>query len=410
MYHLRRLNLAHNHLSIIKVNMFSGLSYLEELNLAENPIMHIEEESFRNLISLRKLVIEGTVKMVYNKTIETFTREMFKDLKDLQDLTLVGLQLQSLNTDTFTDLYQLRRLNLARNRFTKVPVIHNHDHEDETNFSMDVVSPQTALIFPITIKTKLIYLNLSHNQITCLQPSAFQYLYKLKHLIMNFNRINIITRDAFIGLHSLQILELQGNPLTFIQPYAFIPVKISLKSLFLSDIISEEHGNVIKYLNRTSFALLTTATKIIGLEKWNIFTGCNQTIDIMLSSNKHYTKDIGKDIKCEADVELITKMLIDPKITEVASSSVNAEREHEESELSFTQINDSVIHDNLNESQNIVIIIFGSGMSLIIILLILLMLYRLYAYKLKSKDTKHTSSTYLKSKEKTFCLEKGAQA
>nr|CAH8871574.1 unnamed protein product [Trichobilharzia regenti] len=391
MYHLRKLNLAYNQISVIHTDMFSGLPYLEELNLAGNPIRYIEEGSFRNLMSLRKLIIEGTVKLTKNINNDTFTRNVFKDLKDLQDLTLVGLQMHMLSTNVFSDLYQLRRLNLAQNLFNKVPVIFKHNSVDETNSSLDILPTESTLMFPVVVKTKLTHLNLSHNQITCLESNAFQYIYKLKHLVLNFNRITIIRRYAFKGLNSLQILELQGNPLALIQPYAFIPLRLSLEILFLDDTVNEADISTVIYFNRTSLALLPSTTQIYGLKKWSIFRGGNRTIDSVMNSNQQYTKYMDQDVECEVSGKLMHE--IHHKIIQLETVPVTSENkgiQGKMKKLSYTMYGD-FNNDKIQAHQNTVIILFGSGMSFVIILLIFMMLYRLCTYHSKLKGQKYTT-------------------
>ncbi|KAK4475721.1 hypothetical protein MN116_000985 [Schistosoma mekongi] len=382
MYYLRKLNLAHNHITYIHANMFSGLAYLEELNLEDNPITFIEIESFKHLISLRKLVIINTMKSEHNNTISTdkFIRTMFKQLKDLQELNLIGLQMYNIQSNLFNDLHQLRKLNLAYNQFIKVPIIYQYDNSNSSN----MLTYSSLLPLTIMIRTKLVYFNLSYNQITCLTTNSFIHLNKLKHLILHDNLINIITRNAFHGLLSLEILELQRNPLQLIQPLAFIPIKISLQQILLNNVIKEQDEYIIEYLNHTSLALLSQATKIIGLEKWDIYKGGNHNVDYYF--NNDYIQLIDEDIDCNEDIKSIYRnywKLI--KFQDVLE--INDKNENEQ----FTLINH--IDKNNEENQNVIIILFSTGMILIILLSGILIPYRHYAYNTKWKQKIRLSKT-----------------
>ncbi|XP_014780428.1 leucine-rich repeats and immunoglobulin-like domains protein 1 [Octopus bimaculoides] len=71
---------------------------------------------------------------------------------------------------------------------------------------------------------KLIYLNLSHNDIATIETLSFEYTKKLKTLDLSYNKITgtSLTLKTFEKLESLERLILKGNPLYVIKSSVFI--------------------------------------------------------------------------------------------------------------------------------------------------------------------------------------------
>uniref|UniRef100_A0AC35FV11 Uncharacterized protein n=1 Tax=Panagrolaimus sp. PS1159 TaxID=55785 RepID=A0AC35FV11_9BILA len=74
-------------------------------------------------------------------------------------------------------------------------------------------------------------LDLSDNKIKFLPPKPFQLNSKLKNLNLAFNEIEEIQLEHFIGLETLRTLSFSNNPIKGIEPFAFLPLSKSLRSL-----------------------------------------------------------------------------------------------------------------------------------------------------------------------------------
>ncbi len=64
-------------------------------------------------------------------------------------------------------------------------------------------------------------IHLNNNQITSIQPGSFQGLSQLEKLLLNNNRITSIQPGTFQGLQNLGVLELDHNQISSIQPGTF---------------------------------------------------------------------------------------------------------------------------------------------------------------------------------------------
>ncbi|KAH8863409.1 hypothetical protein KSF78_0002677 [Schistosoma japonicum] len=181
-----------------------------------------------------------------------------------------------------------------------------------------------------------------------------------------------------------EILDLQRNPLQLIQPLAFIPIKITLQQLLLNNVIQEHDQDIIEYFNHTSLAFLSQTTKIIGLEKWDIFKGGNHSVDQYF--NDDYTQFIDEDIDCDEDIKSIYQIYW-KLIKNQHVSNINDKNENEQ----FTLVDH--FDKNNGENQNVIIILFSTGMILIILLSGILIPYRYYAYNTKWKRKLQLSKT-----------------
>nr|VZI29386.1 unnamed protein product [Spirometra erinaceieuropaei] len=105
-------------------------------------------------------------------------------------LTLSGFSIHRLQKSSFEELPRLRQLFLPQNEIEEV--------EDGAFENL----------------SKLQYLDMSGNWLTCLSANAFSGLEQLKTLILSNNRIRRILPELFDRKPNLQKLDLAGNPLT----------------------------------------------------------------------------------------------------------------------------------------------------------------------------------------------------
>uniref|UniRef100_A0AC34FY58 Uncharacterized protein n=1 Tax=Panagrolaimus sp. ES5 TaxID=591445 RepID=A0AC34FY58_9BILA len=77
-------------------------------------------------------------------------------------------------------------------------------------------------------------LDISDNKIKFLPPKPFQLNSKLKFLNLAFNEIEELQMEHFIGLETLRTLSLSNNPIKGVEPFAFLPLSKSLRSLKLN--------------------------------------------------------------------------------------------------------------------------------------------------------------------------------
>ena len=93
--------------------------------------------------------------------------------------------------------------------------------------------------------TKLVMLDLSHNEIVAVQDSSFTRSFNLKDLNLEGNKIFKVTNRTFVGLCKLQSLNLRKNEITSLPPGVFFSNMQALISLDLG-------GNRITYISDTA--------------------------------------------------------------------------------------------------------------------------------------------------------------
>ncbi|CAF1640605.1 unnamed protein product, partial [Didymodactylos carnosus] len=116
---LKRLDLSYNGLADMKIS----LSQLEYLNVQNNQLTQQHLEFIQTLTNIRELILD------FN-SIQTLNENVFSSTKCCQQLELLSLQGNDFNFNEqdslvasllFSDLKQLKRLNLARNTIKTIP-------------------------------------------------------------------------------------------------------------------------------------------------------------------------------------------------------------------------------------------------------------------------------------------------
>lgn len=174
---LEEIDLSGNYLTAITQNTFAKLPYLTFINLNKNYISSVDQSAFTNLPNLQD------VTMTHNN-ISDLPRDLFQnnteiisinlshnplkkiDLNlldaDLEKLVLQSCQLQTFGDDLSKNLIALNHLDLSNNSL-KLPSGFFDKMEE------------------------LVYLDLSRNNFTILDPFVFQFNVRLKKIILDYN-------------------------------------------------------------------------------------------------------------------------------------------------------------------------------------------------------------------------------
>ncbi|XP_035919713.1 chaoptin-like [Anopheles stephensi] len=192
----------------IEENTFSTI---HDLDVSYNRLREFSPDSFEYPEELLKLNLNG------NPTLKDFA--FLSKLSGLNTLDMADmkLELELLDTGTFSKMSQLSRLNMSDNRITSVPV--------------GMFAPLVALT----------YLDLSRNSIAKIPSGTFAIAvthgyeeyglyHQALHFDLSYNNISIIENNAFT--HASKI-NLQNNKLIGIGQYAF-DNRTALQSLDLS--------------------------------------------------------------------------------------------------------------------------------------------------------------------------------
>ncbi|NXU54902.1 TLR3 protein, partial [Turnix velox] len=199
------LNLSQNSLSSVEDDSFQWLSRLRDLNL-KNTNIRISSRLFYGLSSLKNLNLMNSV----TGKIEDFS---FHWLKDLEYLIMDNNNFPGITANTFTGLNNLKYLSLSY-----------------CNFNLQRITNKT---FSSLANSRLQVLNLTKTRISTIGSGAFSSLGHLRVLDLGLNEISQeLTGQEFQGLSNIQVIYLSYNKKLSLQSESFIFVP-SLRKLML---------------------------------------------------------------------------------------------------------------------------------------------------------------------------------
>ncbi|XP_034027351.1 transforming growth factor beta activator LRRC33 [Thalassophryne amazonica] len=198
---LGTLSLARNSLEKLQSNTFQASKLLGSLNLADNNLHIGYQESSK---ALKKLPGLRVLDLSENKLDDGMASVLLQNLTSLEYLNLSGNLLLRLDESSFSDLHQLKELDLQRNMLFEI------DNAFDGN-------------------PKLQRLNLAFNYLPCLIDF---HMIQLVVLNASHNVIEwFITREDINVTFHLETLDLTNNKLLF---FPFLPVQSRLRNLYLS--------------------------------------------------------------------------------------------------------------------------------------------------------------------------------
>lgn len=223
---LRRLIVKNNSLSYLQNGAFSGMMYLDTLDLSNNQLYSIEPHTFGGLNYLKKLHLEGNrlhflspqwfVSMpslgrlfLSNNLIGRLKANVFETLSGLFTMKLNKNRISHIEAGAFNGLTHLRILDLTDNQLQIIPTLELHN-------------------LPL-----LQYLQFDKNPILRIPTHAFHSV-NLTMLTMSYMpNLKVIERESFLNLKDLVTLQLHDNSqLVYVDPHTFVNCT-RLKNLYL---------------------------------------------------------------------------------------------------------------------------------------------------------------------------------
>ncbi|XP_077490806.1 uncharacterized protein LOC144101502 [Amblyomma americanum] len=193
---LNFLNLSHNMLATVSVEVTSELPRVRVLDLSHNHIVKLSPRSFQASSDIHVLHLS------HNK-ISALPEEAFARMTRLQVLNLDNNQLTFLPDDAFEGT-ALVHFSLSHNSLAR---------------------PFTKAFAPV--RHSLVHLDLSHNRIKLIATSEFDHLFNLESLDLSSNKILVLPAQVFVNLTRLVTLDVSRNPLPRMGPGSFnLPVSV----------------------------------------------------------------------------------------------------------------------------------------------------------------------------------------
>ena len=207
------IDLSYNHIKSIRNATFTNCRKLTTLIMSHNYLNdeNVDLDAFDGLDSLK------TLKIGFNR-LKSIPLSIYR-LKELTTLNIGGNMLTFIREDDFTPIYQLKSMDLSKNRILLI----------EKN------------AFPKSITS----LNLGYNELEIYHPDVFHNLPDLEALYLSRNKISVLPKDIFMKNPSLSTIHLDFNYLKFINSSHFRNNKLD-GEILLND-------NKISYIGDESF-------------------------------------------------------------------------------------------------------------------------------------------------------------
>lgn len=207
---IRNLMLANNNVVSLKSQMFRDLEALKELSLSFNPLRYLDPDAFVGLEGLESLEIS------FGFDRDVLPHEILKPLVSLQWLSLDNNNFFIIPEDSFDGLQQLTNLNLDCNRIQTIEKTLFkglvHTNLKEIRLSNNELSEIRSNTFKSLNSLEAVLL--ANNKLKTIESESFNRLPKISHLIISDNLLSHINPRSFGNLPSLIKLELQNNLLT----------------------------------------------------------------------------------------------------------------------------------------------------------------------------------------------------
>ncbi|XP_062610439.1 leucine-rich repeat neuronal protein 1-like [Saccostrea cucullata] len=305
---LRQLIIQNNSISYLQNGAFSGMMFLEVLDLSNNQLYSIEPHTFGGLNYLKKLHLQGNrlrylspqwfISMpslgwlfLSNNLIGRLKANVFEMLSGLFTMKLDENRISHIDSGAFNGLSHLRILDLTNNQLQTIPTQELHD-------------------LPL-----LQYLYFDKNPILRIPYHAFHSV-NLTMLTMSYMpELKVIEKESFSNLKHLVTLQLHDNSeLVYIDPQTFTNCA-RLKNLYLHN---NKLGSVSSILKDSLPAL-----KTLHLYNNELVCDCNamwiKQENLKEKANRTYRSVLFGDsmLKCSAPSNKKGKLLRDLPLSDL---------------------------------------------------------------------------------------------
>nr|AAM18891.1 unknown [Branchiostoma floridae] len=247
---LTHLGLGNNGLTAVRAHYFHGLNNLFFLNLQDNEIIFIEETAFKDLESLQYLVLtsnclstvvglQGLSNLRHldldRNNFTSLQAGSFSGLEKLTHLTLAHNWINKMEREAFSGLAMLKWLSLADNRLTNL-----------TSWAFDGLSALEEIKLQhnviMAVESYAFYgleqmtkLDMKGHSIATIPDNAFMGLHNLTELDLSLNQIKTFGKKAFHGLDNLRVLQLQQNEITVLDEKVLKQVLEHVRKIDIQD-------------------------------------------------------------------------------------------------------------------------------------------------------------------------------
>ncbi|XP_017761511.1 PREDICTED: toll-like receptor Tollo [Eufriesea mexicana] len=222
---LKVLNLSHNKIRKLDSNSFRGMRFLVRLYLSDNQINDVGRGTFGPVTRI------GTIDLARN-FIKKIDFQMFNQLQFAELLDVSENFVTVVEKLSFKDLY-LAKINLSHNEISKIEPGAFENCVNITILDLSHNKLENISKYSFDSTTYAMELQLSYNQFTSLNQVPLHNMTGLKVLNVSHNSIHSVPRQTFPKLYELHTIDLSRNNLSEIHNAVFQTL-FSLRLLNLS--------------------------------------------------------------------------------------------------------------------------------------------------------------------------------
>ncbi|XP_043785504.1 insulin-like growth factor-binding protein complex acid labile subunit [Apis laboriosa] len=243
---LKVLNLSHNKIRKLDSNTFRGMRFLIRLYLSDNQINDVGRGTFGPVTRI------GTIDLARN-FIKKIDFQMFNQLQFAELLDVSENFVTVVEKLSFKDLY-LTRIDLSRNEISKIEPGAFENCVNITMLDLSHNKLENISKYSFDSATYATELQLSYNQLTALNQVPLHNMTGLKVLNVSHNLIHSVPRQTFPKLYELHTIDLSHNNLSEIHNAVF-------QTLFSLRFLNLSH-NSLERIKPSTFGPLATLLEL----------------------------------------------------------------------------------------------------------------------------------------------------
>ncbi|CAH1714982.1 unnamed protein product [Chironomus riparius] len=201
---LKEIILHKNYYEYFNMSFFSQFENLTILDLNDNKLGDLIDNSLQNLTNLKEFYIQGNY-------LEILTENTFTGLDNLEILWLGYNSISSIPSNTFDRLNNLKKLSLVFNKIAILPhgIFENLQNLRSLHLGVNIITDLPSGIFKSLVNLESI--NIYNNKIETLNSNSFGRHEKLVNFTSSWNKIDEIERKFFDNFPNLELLVINEN-------------------------------------------------------------------------------------------------------------------------------------------------------------------------------------------------------
>ena len=236
---VRVLNLGFNRFKEVNPRQFRRFYSLVKLDLSDNVVIHLNNDSDTELSTLRVLDIS------YNRRLQDLNNAFFASIPNLQWLSirsnfLAVSMFKGLRNLTYLDMSSNQRIDVNSTPFKEL------EYLEDLNLQLCLLRHLRATMF--TGLSNLLTLTLGYNMLHNLSNRVFLRLTKLEVLDLSVNQLDHLPSGVFVGLTKLKVLDLSHNLMFYITP---LPTDIFQPLIHLEALKVNTNADDVPYASYT---------------------------------------------------------------------------------------------------------------------------------------------------------------